>query len=286
MPDLIKIGSTERNALTRIDELGKYTGCPTSFTPCYFIKVKNPRKYEMIIHNKLNEFRYNPCREFFTIRPELALEYFKMENLIQNNNDKQDFAENYLIMYNGEEIDNNELNEYKNDKVDKINKTYTDNNKINNKYSIDNDNDKNYKYENKCHICNKTFEFKSLFLRHKSKKLGCKQKIIDYDVKIKDIDDKILLITKNSLKTNTTCLFCECEYNTKSNLTRHINKSCTIKNKLLDDQKQLIIEKRDKDIENKNIEINNLKEIIIKTKDKEINTLKKMVKNICEPKST
>ncbi len=95
----------------------------------------------------------------------------------------------------------------------------------------------------KCETCNKTFEFNSLFLRHKSKKLGCKQKTMDYDAKIKDIDDKILLTTKNSLETKTTCLFCNCEYKTKSNLTRHINKSCTEKNKLLDDQKQLILEK-------------------------------------------
>lgn len=259
MPELSKIGSTERNALTRIDELWKHTGCPTPFTLHYFIKVKNPRKYEIIIHNKLNEFRVNASREFFKIKPELALEYFNIDNLIENEDDKQDFAENYLIIYDGDKAD---------DEVNEMDINTNTNNKIKNKYSIDND--KNYKYQNKCDICNKTFEFKSLFLRHKTKKLGCKQKIIDYDVKIKDIDDKILLITKNSLETKTTCLFCNCEYNTKSNLTRHINKSCTVKNKLLDDQKQLILEKRDKEIENKNIEINNLKEIIIKKKIKKL----------------
>jgi hypothetical protein len=114
----------------------------------------------------------------------------------------------------------------------------------------------------KCENCNKIFEFNSLFLRHKSKKLGCKEKIIDYNEKIKDIDDKILLTTKNSLETKTICLFCNCEYKTKSNLTRHINKSCTEKNKLLDNQKQLILEK-DKN-ENKQ-----LKEMLIKLLEKQ-----------------
>ncbi len=102
MQGLSKIGSTEKNPLIRIDQLGRYTGCPTPFTLHYFIKVKNPKKYKKIIHNQLNNFRVNAERQFFTIRPELALEYFNIEKLIENNNQIiiNDFAENYLTILN------------------------------------------------------------------------------------------------------------------------------------------------------------------------------------------
>jgi hypothetical protein len=251
MPELSKIGSTERNALTRIDELWKHTGCPTPFTLHYFIKVKNPRKYEIIIHNKLNEFRVNASREFFKIKPELAQEYFNIDNLIENEDDKQDFAENYLIIYDGDKADD-EVNEYKNNKVDNVNKV----DKIKNKYSIVLNIDKkkintncnnNIMFE--CEKCNKQFMFDSLLKKHQSRKRSCVTPD-DYNIKIKNITETINNKINESLKTNTLCMFCEKHFLNKSNLSKHLNIVCPSKLKLEKDKNQIIEDKKNQEKDN------------------------------------
>lgn len=73
---------------------------PCRFVVAYDIKVKNPFKYKKIIHKNLKHLRCNPQREFFLSKPEDIEQYFLMENLIQTEEDKNDFAENYLTNYN------------------------------------------------------------------------------------------------------------------------------------------------------------------------------------------
>ncbi len=107
---LCKIGHVHvpnKTSHTRAKELSN-TSIPTDFKVAYDIKIKNPSKYERIIHNKLNEFRQNDRKEFFKCNPEDIMDYFKLENLITCEEDKKDFPDNYFRLHvNGEynEID-------------------------------------------------------------------------------------------------------------------------------------------------------------------------------------
>ena len=108
-----------------------------------------------------------------------------------------------------------------------------------------------------CEKCKQKFEFKSLLIRHKSKKNGCKLNIVDYDEIIIDINNKfndtnnkinnlkniisdtnnkINTITKNKLENKTQCVYCKKIYATKGSMDRHINTSC-IEKKSLDTEK-------------------------------------------------
>lgn len=66
-PELCKIGMTYRTSHERNDELSKNTSIPQDFTLIYDIKVKNPQKYEKIIHNKLKDIRYNKKKNFLNV---------------------------------------------------------------------------------------------------------------------------------------------------------------------------------------------------------------------------
>lgn len=103
MPDLCKIGcvnTINKTSHDRANELTNSTSCPLPFKVVFDIKVREPFKYEKIIHNKLNNFRENRKREFFRCKPEDIEEYFKMENLIEIDEEKYDFAINYFNKYN------------------------------------------------------------------------------------------------------------------------------------------------------------------------------------------
>ena len=141
IPNLCKIGFTKKTSLKRAKELYN-TSSPTPFKVVFDIKVKNPQKYEKIIHNKLIKFRENIAREFFRCKPEEIKTYFKMENLIQNDNDKNDFNENYYTEYtdDNDDNDNSDDNDNNDNNDDNDNNDYNDNND-------DNANDNNYDIE-------------------------------------------------------------------------------------------------------------------------------------------
>jgi len=103
MKNLCKIGFVNiknKTSHDRAKELSSSTGCPTPFEVIFDIKVKNPSKYEKIIHNKLNNVRQNNKREFFICNPEEIEKYFKIKNLITCNKDIIDFHPNYFTIYN------------------------------------------------------------------------------------------------------------------------------------------------------------------------------------------
>lgn len=66
MPNLIKIGQTKRDALTRAKELSTSTGVPTPFMVVFEIFCNDCISIERTMHKKLEEFRCNTKREFFT----------------------------------------------------------------------------------------------------------------------------------------------------------------------------------------------------------------------------
>ena len=128
----------------------------------------------------------------------------------------------------------------------------------------------------KCDKCSKEFKYKYLLNRHINKKKSCdniqvsknikqiitKNVIFDekcnencnkniyiIDKKIKSIDKNIDIISKKinneineSIKVNK-CIFCDKIFVKKYNLTRHINKYCTISRNLLNNNNDLLEEK-------------------------------------------
>jgi hypothetical protein len=121
MPDLCKIGMVHKENKTshdRAKELSDSTSSPLPFKVVFDIKVKEPFKYEKKIHNKLSNFRENKKREFFRCNPEDIEKYFKMENLMEIEEERNDFAINYFNKYNEQQYII--LEKYKIDKYDII----------------------------------------------------------------------------------------------------------------------------------------------------------------------
>lgn len=67
MPGLVKIGFTHKHPLARMEELTKATSCPSPFRMLAYFDTATPREVERAIHQDLDEYRTNPCREFFNV---------------------------------------------------------------------------------------------------------------------------------------------------------------------------------------------------------------------------
>ena len=67
MPDIIKIGSTERSIKERVSELSATTGVPMPFEIEYFIMTENPKDLEYSLHEEFSVYRVNGNREFFRV---------------------------------------------------------------------------------------------------------------------------------------------------------------------------------------------------------------------------
>jgi hypothetical protein len=67
MPDVYKIGFTERSPHQRMEELKASTGVPRPFIMLCYIEVKNPAEIELQMHRYLHEYRISKDREFFKI---------------------------------------------------------------------------------------------------------------------------------------------------------------------------------------------------------------------------
>ena len=77
MPNIVKIGSTERTLKDRLTELSSTTGVPTPFVIEYYLMVENPYDIEIALHDELSEFRVSNNREFFNISKDKAIEKFQ-----------------------------------------------------------------------------------------------------------------------------------------------------------------------------------------------------------------
>lgn len=64
---LLKIGKTTKTAEERAAELSRGTGVPRPFYVAYDEWTEDCDKAERIIHNRLNEYRYDDKREFFEL---------------------------------------------------------------------------------------------------------------------------------------------------------------------------------------------------------------------------
>ena len=77
MPNLIKIGKTQRKDLNaRMSELYS-TGVPFPFQCLWAGEVKDCTKIESILHNAFRDKRVNPKREFFNVAPDQVIPLLK-----------------------------------------------------------------------------------------------------------------------------------------------------------------------------------------------------------------
>jgi hypothetical protein len=72
LPNLVKIGRTERSVEERASELSGTTGVPTPFEIFRAFHVSNSVELERIVHERLKSYRISSSREFFRIDPETA----------------------------------------------------------------------------------------------------------------------------------------------------------------------------------------------------------------------
>ena len=77
MPNLIKIGKTQRSDLqSRMSELYS-TGVPFPFECLWAGEVEDCTRIESIIHNAFRDKRVNPKREFFNVDPDQVIPLLK-----------------------------------------------------------------------------------------------------------------------------------------------------------------------------------------------------------------
>lgn len=65
MPNLYKIGKTERSPTKRAIELSASSGVPTPFSVLIFAESNSINEYEYYLHNIYEKYRSNEKREFF-----------------------------------------------------------------------------------------------------------------------------------------------------------------------------------------------------------------------------
>lgn len=67
MPNIYKIGFTDRSPLQRAEELSNSTSVPTDFNIVFYIECEEPSSVEREIHEELDQYRLNRKREFFGV---------------------------------------------------------------------------------------------------------------------------------------------------------------------------------------------------------------------------
>ena len=78
IPDLLKIGYTERPMEERLQEANGSTWVPTEFSIVFARHVNEPNAKEQIVHRILKEKRVNPKREFFRVTAEQVRPLFEL----------------------------------------------------------------------------------------------------------------------------------------------------------------------------------------------------------------
>ncbi len=72
-PDTPKIGYTEKHPSKRAEQLSKNTGVLEDYTNQWYVKVRNCKLAEALLHDAFNDFRVRPDKEFFKIELESAI---------------------------------------------------------------------------------------------------------------------------------------------------------------------------------------------------------------------
>lgn len=96
MPDLLKIGYTEKDPKSRAKEISQDTGVPSEFVVDYQVYSSRPYDLEQKTHSVLYKYRINNNREFFRCSHEIAIEAIKQAiSILGLNNDPSTGLEIY-----------------------------------------------------------------------------------------------------------------------------------------------------------------------------------------------
>jgi hypothetical protein len=241
--NLCKIGYVRTNGKTsqqRAKELSSSTSSPGVFMVAFDIKVKNASKYEIILHNKLCNIRLKSNKEFFVCKPEDIISYFKMENLIVNDDEKNNFHKNYLTIYDNKLQNMVNINDYINDKFNeedlkqKLKEQELKEQKLKKAEAIKTPLIK--KNKNYCEKCEKKFESRSGKWKHDNS------------------------IHKNNYPTAVKCLSCNKDFYRKDSLNRHKCNVNIVISKLIyeiKDLKKIVSDKNNNITNNNTINFNN-----------------------------
>jgi len=85
MPDMIKIGFTERDLATRIKEFD-VTPVPLPFECFYAVEVEDAKPIEALLHEAFDDKRVRQSREFFNCSPEQAKSALKIAETMGGKN--------------------------------------------------------------------------------------------------------------------------------------------------------------------------------------------------------
>lgn len=72
MPDMVKIGYTNKTPDERVGEINRATGVPTDFIVEYALPCVNGYEVEQLVHKELDDYRVNGKKEFFKLKVEEA----------------------------------------------------------------------------------------------------------------------------------------------------------------------------------------------------------------------
>jgi hypothetical protein len=78
MPNLIKVGGSERHPQIRAEELSLASCVPRPFVVVFYLGVADWAAAEVLVHASLNEFSLNPDREFFRADASVAAKLIRL----------------------------------------------------------------------------------------------------------------------------------------------------------------------------------------------------------------
>jgi hypothetical protein len=123
MPELIKIGRTDRHPVLRAEQLSKQTGVLGTFVAEWFLEVPDSEMAEKLVHYKMKEHRYK--KEFFKISVSKAVEiieqilfpFFQIQEISKNEEEIKTIIDGLSLLL---DTDDKELNKMILDEINNL----------------------------------------------------------------------------------------------------------------------------------------------------------------------
>lgn len=96
MPNIYKIGYTDRSPMMRVCELSSSTSSPTDFEIVMYIEIEDAKKEESYLHEIFNDYRTSQSREFFKFPIEVIFQVMNEFSML--------LPCNTTISYEGEKL--------------------------------------------------------------------------------------------------------------------------------------------------------------------------------------
>lgn len=98
MPGIYKIGMTTNEPEARAKEISQGTGVPSPFVVERAYFSQSPREDELVIHEELSEYRFNPNREFFKCSLEVIEECMTGNSLFERASSVAEIADDFSVI--------------------------------------------------------------------------------------------------------------------------------------------------------------------------------------------